>query len=71
MTKKGKIFEQLATAFPLKPIRDDKHLEAALVAVHKVNLFMEKNPAHTDECLGYLHDLEELISDYKEAQGVH
>jgi hypothetical protein len=71
MTKKGKIFEMLCAAFPLKPIRDDRHLEAALGAIDKVNAYLDKHPNHRNEGLLYLLELEELITDYKEDESVH
>ncbi len=71
MSIKGKIFESLNDAFPLKPIQDDRHLEAALQARDKVNRYLEKKPAHRDEITGYLHDLEELIQEFKNKHDVH
>jgi hypothetical protein len=66
-----KIFDSLCEAFPLKPIRDDRHLEAAVHALQKVNKYLEKNPKHENEILSYMHDLEELIQDYKNKQTEH
>ena len=71
MSKQRKIFDSLSQAFPLKPIRDDRHLEAAVKALDKVHRFLEKHPDSRDEILTYIHDLEELIQDYKNQQPVH
>lgn len=71
MSKTRKIFESLCQAFPLKSIRDDRHLEAALQALEKVNSYLEKNPGDQDEALPYLHDLEELIQEYREKHSTH
>ncbi|HEX4922878.1 MAG TPA: hypothetical protein VFV50_02295 [Bdellovibrionales bacterium] len=71
MSKTRKIFDSLCQAFPLKPIRDDRHLEAAVRALAKVTSYLEKNPNEQDEVLPYLHDLEELIQEYREKHSVH
>ncbi|MEQ1878508.1 MAG: hypothetical protein ABL958_17840 [Bdellovibrionia bacterium] len=71
MTKNRKIFDSLSQAFPLKPIRDDEHLNAAVKALDKVKVYLAKNPSEKEEVEKYLSELRDLVQEYKNKQPVH
>lgn len=71
MTNTRKFFDTLSQAFPLKPIRDDQHLDAAVKALDKIHRYLAKNPTQTEEILSYQRDLEKLIKEYQDQQPVH